>query len=140
MNQEEILKNAYLARGAIEIFRIMQEDMFNEIAIATPPMSFPVEALYDGLIDIKEKIIQIKKLLASNVSEVELLQSSIKDLNPIIRDLSCENDVVCNADFIDWERLQTKIMLILEQAYQVIGSLCHSIKPGIVEINTEKYK
>jgi len=56
MNQEEILKNAYLTRGAIEIFRIMQEDMFEGIAIATPE------------------------------------------------------------------------------------SLCHSTKPGIVEINTEKYK
>ena len=143
MNQEEILKNAYLTRGAIDIFRIMQEDIFNEIAIATPPMSFPIEALYHGLIDIKEKIIQLKEILASNVPEVEMLQATIKDINPIIRCLSGEDDegvFVCNMDFIDWERLQTKIMIILEQAYRAIGSLCRSTKPGIVEVEIKKYK
>ena len=145
MNQEEILKNAYLTRGAIEIFRIMQEDMFNEIAIALPPMSFPVDALYGGLIDIQGDIIQLKEVLASDVPEVELLQSSINSLDPIIKVLSCEDDegfisddVVCHMDFIDWERLQMKIMIILEQAYRAIESLCRSIKAGIAEINTEK--
>ncbi len=138
MNQEEMLKNAYVARGAIEIFRIMQEDMFDQIAIATPPMSFPVDALYHGLDDIKKKIIKLNDSLASNVSEVELLKSSIKDLNLIIRDLSGEDDegdFVWNMDFIGWERLQTKITIILEQAYQVIESLCRSLKPGIVKLN-----
>lgn len=138
MNQEEMLKNAYVARGAIEIFRIMQKDMFDQIAIATPPMSFPVDALYHGLDDIKKKIIKLNDSLASNVSELELLQSSIKDINPIIKDLSCEDDVVYDMDFIDWERLQTKTMIILEQAYQAIGSLCHSTKPGIVEVEIKK--
>ena len=97
MNQEEILKNAYLARGAIDIFRIMQEDIFNEITIALPPMSFPVEALYHGLIDIKEKIIHLKEMVASNVPEVEMLQTTIKDINPIIRCLSGEDD---EGDFV----------------------------------------
>ena len=143
MNKEETLKNAYLTRGAIEIFRIMQEDMFDEIAIATPPMSFPVTALYGGLNDIQGDIIQLKEVLASNVPELELLQSSINSLDPIIKDLSCEDDegeFVENMDFIDWERLQTKIMIILEQAYQAIESLCRSTKPGIVEVEIKKYK
>ena len=42
--------------------------------------------------------------------------------------------------FIDWERLQMKIMIILEQAYQAIGSLCNSTKQGIVEVEIKKYK
>jgi len=147
MNQEEILKNAYLTLGAIEIFRIIQEDMFDEIAIATPPIGVLVTALYGGLVDIQGDIIQLKETLTSNVPEIGMLQSSIEDLDPIIGCLSYEDDkgfvtddVICNMDFIDWERLQMKIMIILEQAYQVIESLCRSTKPGIAEINTEKYK
>ena len=121
---EKLRRNTSLARGVIENFRRMQEHLFDEISIVVPPMIFTVDALKDGLTGIKEKIVQVKDSLAWDVPEVELLQSLVNDLEPVLEITSSEDDFIDGMDFADWECLQKKILIILEQGDKVIDIIC----------------
>lgn len=141
MDQYEVQRKIYSALGAIDVFLIMQEDLFDEIKLADP-MSFPVDALGNGLTDIKEKMRQINSILPTNTPKSNSIHSAIVELNPIAKILKKYFDVTDLTDlYIDedwtWELLQNKIVNILEQAHKNLLLLSNQSKGIITEY---KYK
>jgi len=138
---EEILKKAYLTRGAIEIFEEIKKDIFYIMKGMLPPLgAYHRCILYTGLCDIQKRINEIDEMIALDLDVPnDLLKTTVESMDRITESFLDGGDyLVWEEDFTECEQFEMKMKIILEQAYKAIESLCHLIKPEITEIDEKK--
>ncbi len=110
-----LAKKIYLALGAIEIFKKMAYHEFNSFQ-NLPPLIFSVNALEDGLIDIKNRLDALKNCLDSDNPKTALFDSLTKNLANILNEINSKNALYnLHEEPVFWEDLEKKILITLEK-------------------------